>query len=529
MKLRRRVPLRGVRIGEAAHPGPPVLTKKRAEREAKKTKDQVAWLQRAALECPAGECADKARAALEKAKEYEKLLEEWAGTVPVVREPPVVCPLCPDTVPAIAADEYRAHFVKEHLCACLTPEGECVPAVEEGPETRENEAVARAAKLHEALEKRGRELRHAMRRALRTGDGTELVKELKGLEVAEFGQREPLGTPADVVDVGLNFARRKQAANFRLADALRAAAAVVQAPEAPEAARRKKNKAGWVKDGLPNGAECLKEALERDLGKDDSKYGQTKLGRMLAHLKVGGGTEEKESEQVASAWLAAVQGAIVLLGGCKPAAVRASFQMVAHGDQRSKLSAFVGSDAVPDAARAGEDIGYRLVLRAMHLGMQDPECRVIEDEQEGAERPGRHVLALGGPRVQQLALEDAEAGAAARVQQLALENAEAARGSDEAPVAEGVAGARPEEEAEAERSSDAEEEEGARAAKRRRGRHEDSPKSPWLGKPKLVAGRLPRAPEMPFAPAAWPGPDPDPDPENDKGMVPPALQRCGTH
>ena len=522
LKLRRRLPLRGVRVGEAAHPGPPdpapVLTKQRADREAKNMKQQLAWLERAALECEAGECADKGRAALEKAREYEKLLKEWAGTVEVVAERPVVCPLCDPTGPAIAADAYRAHFVKEHLCACLTPEAECVPEVEEGPETRENEAVVRAAKLHEALEKRGRELRHAMRRALRTGDGKELVEELKGLEVAEFRQREegvPLGSPADVVDVGLNFARRKQAANLRLADALRAAAAVVQAPEAPEAARRKKNKPGWVKDGLPNGAECLKEALERDLGKDDSKYGQTKLGRMLLHLKVGGGTEEKkESEQVASAWLAAVQGAIILLGGCKPAVVRASFQMTAT-EARSRLCTFVGSDAVH---RADDLIGHRVVLRAMHLGMQDPECRVIEDEQEGAERPGRHVLALEGPRVQQLALEDAEAGA--RVQRLALENAEAARGSD----AEEEAEARPEEEAEAA----APVAEGARAAKRRRGRHEDSPKSPWLGKPKLVAGRLPRAPEMPFAPA-WPGPDPDPDPENDKGMVPPALQHCGTH
>ena len=434
--------LRGRRIGEASHPGP--VTKEDVEKQLRTARGQLAWLEDARLDCPSEESKEAADEAEAAARTLVRALEEMEKWVDKAALPPAfACPLCFDTKAQREeqiragnkfqacihgfSEDYRAHFLEKHFCAFLTPgEGsERVPVVKdvalEKGETTKNEAAACAATLQRALEEKGPKLERALRRALNgQPDGaSDLLKVLKELDAEELRERErgvALGSARDLVYVGQRFAQPKGAANQRLADMLRAVAAVVQAPAAPNAQRRSKNAKTFKSDPLPRGVDCLADALEVLVKEPGKQTGQTKLGRMLYHMEVGarqtgqtvGGpagqtqqmqeTEAKESEQVNAAWLAAVHGAVLLLGGCKPAAVRAKFDLGATSGPQALLQAFVGSgDGVPTAAGPGRKIGYRAALRWLYLGTQDPECPMeqaarrdatplaLEDQKEGDE------------------------------------------------------------------------------------------------------------------------------------------------
>ena len=418
--------------------------------------------------------------------------------------------------------------MEKHLCAVLTPEkeSECIPVVEdvkkEANETRENEAGPRAANLQRALERKGQELQRALRRALSgRSDGVDLLLAgLQGLEeegVPELAEREkgvPLGSPEDLVHVGQNFAKHSggQAANLRLADMLRAVAAVVKAPAARDAKRKVRNGQHWKTDGLPSGVQCLKEALDTDLGTEE-QYSQTKLGRMLIHLKVGGGYpvagDVKESEQVGAAWLAAVQGAITLRGGCKPAVVRASFEVSAKTKAQAPLHLFVGKDA-PEAVGHGERIGFRSVLHAVDLGTLDQECEKWKDlekeereeekrEEEKREEEKRGREAAGA----MLALEDRAPGAAEAGSE---EMREEARPDSPPPLASPAAETPPRASPAAKRPR-----EGAAPAPRR----EAYRTRPGIG----------LAPGMPFG--GWPEPDPGRARARDPNMAMPTAAQPG--
>ena len=99
-KLRRRLGLRGQRVGEASHPGPgsAVVTKKEAERQAKAAKALHTWLKRAEHECPNAVSTAKRDEAARLMEDVERLMKELADAVPPDKPPDFACPLCFDTV-----------------------------------------------------------------------------------------------------------------------------------------------------------------------------------------------------------------------------------------------------------------------------------------------------------------------------------------------------------------------------------------------------------------------------------------------
>ena len=448
-------------------------------------------------EFPAGtEGHELAAKAERQAKALAETLGELEKHAPVRREPgAVACPLCFDTREAREeaerqglgfkpGEQYEAHFMAVHFCACLAACPELPPDTSgqrEVKDTRENGALGRTKSITEELFQRGARLEKALRTALwqYASVGAEALaeiwKELAELQddVAELKDERKLGSPQDVREVSSRYGDASEggAAHHRLVDGLRALASVLAAPPVQQAYVEGLFGA-WETVSLPGGPECLRHACESALDSSDA-FEMSPLGRQLRQLGV-------DKDHVSAAWMAAVLAAVTLLGGCKPAVVNARFALLNNKLNRAPLSKFVDSAGLPSALlNPQKNVGYRRVLLALYV-----------DSKDGAEGgdPERQLAALED-QPPALALEDQEEegadqedeGAARALEREDQEEEGAGSGAEEEEVEEEEeegAGREAVEETASSEADEEEEEEPGRAPRPKRNKTERGPDTP---------------------------------------------------